>query len=62
MHRTNTVVVGSIHYSNGCIASIRSRVVTGSDIIQKYPDSNLDFNGYRYSDSDISRYEYRYFF
>jgi hypothetical protein len=36
------------------------RVATGSDIIHKYSDSNSDFNGYRYSDSDIYGYEYGY--
>jgi hypothetical protein len=44
--------------------SICPRVATGSDIINKYPDLNPDFNGYRYLDSDIFRYGYgyRYFF
>jgi hypothetical protein len=37
-----------------------SRVATGSDIIQKYSDSNPDFNGYGYSDSDIFGYGYGY--
>jgi hypothetical protein len=39
-----------------------SRVATESDIIHKYPDLNSDFNGYRYSDSDIFWYGYIYFF
>jgi hypothetical protein len=38
------------------------RVATGSDIIHKYSDMNPDFNGYKYSDSDIFGYGYRYFF
>jgi hypothetical protein len=32
------------------------------DIIQKYPDTNSDFNGYGYSDLDIFGYGYGYFF
>jgi hypothetical protein len=43
---------------------VQFKVTIGSDIIQKYPDLNSDFNEYGYSNSDIFGYgyEYRYFF